>query len=730
MAIENQAFTARDLQAGATVYTKTADAATAGEWKFLVMLGDGTGSGDDPDQDAGTISARLTINGQVAEGGLASISKDAFGSDTPVRFTLTSDLIANGETIAIYVITEHASDGAVKVAVYPRACVGQTGDAYVDTTELLTRVPDATPGAENGLPILDADLRVKADTEAWKGTTVPTPSQAGYPIVQPVNPGIYSLIITGPISPDATGIYYLYGTYSGYAYYCRADGAYYLFYCPANSRYVVTTDTPQVFVPTRCWICTVTNAVLGTFNTNGIPYVGSAYTKGNPVSVEEISRLAPNDAIVAGVDASGLASVGNEIKEQTDKMGFTSNRIHALSQPTSGIAGDTHFAFDLDIDSADAKILSGDSEVIEEVQEDDRIKTTTEYTSALLGTQWQITTSVLSHDPAYTELIGDPTITYSSSNESVATVDASGLIHHVDEGTCLVIGVSEAIGISPSQRVEKEITNSQSGGQTTTRIVYTPHSGGVRESATDAIDDRIAVEGKEKAIFSTQDHSTPAYVRNTDCWAAGLNLTGISPWNSNGGVRRAGTLISPRHIILAAHYPLSIGDTVRFVDSGNTVIDRTIAGVESLGWPAAPDFQVCVLNADATGCDYAKVLPSDWADYLPNEATLIPVFGLDQEEKALVRDINTIGATSVSCQVPTDETRLEFYETVISGDSGNPSFVVISDELVLLSVWTYGGAGSGHFISAYKSEIEAAMVSLGGGYSTLTEIDLSGFNTY
>ena len=119
MALTDTAFTARDLQTGADVYSETADAATAGERKFLVVLGDGTGGGDDPDLDAGTIEVLLTIDGAVCAGGTVSVSKEVCTADTPVRLTLGPEKIVSGDTVAINVKTSHASDGAVKVAVFP-----------------------------------------------------------------------------------------------------------------------------------------------------------------------------------------------------------------------------------------------------------------------------------------------------------------------------------------------------------------------------------------------------------------------------------------------------------------------------------------------------------------------------------------------------------------------------------------------------------------------------------
>ncbi len=44
------------------------------------------------------------------------------------------------------------------------------------------------------------------------------------------------------------------------------------------------------------------------------------------------------------------------------------------------------------------------------------------------------------------------------------------------------------------------------------------------------------------------------FIRNTNCWAVDLDLTCCGPWNSYLGKKMAGTLISPRHVLFAAHY--------------------------------------------------------------------------------------------------------------------------------------------------------------------------------
>ena len=52
--------------------------------------------------------------------------------------------------------------------------------------------------------------------------------------------------------------------------------------------------------------------------------------------------------------------------------------------------------------------------------------------------------------------------------------------------------------------------------------------------------------------------------------------------------------------------------------------------------------------------------------------------------------------------------------------------MIINNTAVLLTQWTFGGAGQGDEDAYYAPAINAAMTSLGGGYQ-LTEIDLTAF---
>jgi hypothetical protein len=243
-------------------------------------------------------------------------------------------------------------------------------------------------------------------------------------------------------------------------------------------------------------------------------------------------------------------------------------------------------------------------------------------------------------------------------------------------------------------------------------------------------------------LFSTQDHTTPTYVRNTGAWCApyAAALTAISPWNSQGGGGMAGILISPRHVLFCTHWRPS-GGTIRFIAADNTVITRTLTAVSSLpGYSGYyPDLSVGVLDSDVPGTiAFARVLPDNWAAKLPtvNSTSLrLPALGLDQEEKATVRDLSTLTAGSGSYGAvaafapPSNGTRAGFYEDVVLYDSGNPACLFINGQLVVLTCWTFGGSGQGTFTTYHRTAINALMTSLGGGYQ-LTDADLTGFPSY
>lgn len=327
------------------------------------------------------------------------------------------------------------------------------------------------------------------------------------------------------------------------------------------------------------------------------------------------------------------------------------------------------------------------------------------------------------------EYIGTPKSqpAYASSDEQVATVDSQGFVTHVADGpvtiTVTISGVESAV----------PLTMATTGGQTVDVFVeYLEGSLGAAASAE--IDTRI--DGKDTSalpVFTVQDHTSGTYTRNPACWAADIDMTGVSPWNSTGAQRWAGIAVAPDTILFAGHAPIALGATVRFIAAG-TVVDRTIVARQRhpgyTGFPAyKKDLYLARLNSPLpASIKPVKVWPAAWADYLPALGTgrTIPCVVFDQEEKALVTDVRHIDDDYVTLAVPTDPQRLALYETKIYGDSGNPVCAVLGGELVLLTVLTSGNAGSGTNISAEIATLNSMMTAIGSAYQ-LTEYDLSAY---
>ncbi|KAK7115104.1 uncharacterized protein [Littorina saxatilis] len=275
---------------------------------------------------------------------------------------------------------------------------------------------------------------------------------------------------------------------------------------------------------------------------------------------------------------------------------------------------------------------------------------------------------------------------------------------------------------------------------TTTAKPLTPFEQALFSAIEHGIDDRLQKtkelgisSAQAKPIFSVQDHTHKHYVRNPKCWAYDLDLTSISPWNSNLRNRKAGTLISPRHAVWARHYSIATNSTLRFVTRDGTVVDRRVAASRAVNGKGGHGFYgrdivVGVLDQDVPDTiSFAKVMPHQIMKMYPPHDVHLPVLSTDQEEKALVADFFIFNNKSISLRTPgTSSLHHDFYESKISGDSGNPSFFVLHDQLVLLFTFTTGGAGGGTNLLYYHDEINQIMTQLGGGYQ-LTEIDLGSF---
>lgn len=328
-------------------------------------------------------------------------------------------------------------------------------------------------------------------------------------------------------------------------------------------------------------------------------------------------------------------------------------------------------------------------------------------------------------DPYYDmQIRGESTGVDLTTLDGTGVLDENNRLNRVSDGNCRV---------RASSFLKTTIINCDM-----TRLNFNVHdelnnyvSGSLARHITDTmtvlVGDKTA---SSKPIFSVQDHSVGTYTRNTDCWAHTIDLTAISPWNSRGANTRAGTAITPRHTLHAAHYPVAVSDTIRFVTADNLVVTRTVAGAQSI---AGSDIQIALLDSDLpASITPVKLAPANLYDYLPSlEQFTVPVFATDKEEKIFVKE------TCSSCWSNTSkfgvfrtvltEPFSRLAESIVVGDSGNPVCLLINNSPVLVSHWY--GVDSGPLHHEWLTEIASALTTLGGGHS-LSTVDLSSFPTY
>ena len=277
----------------------------------------------------------------------------------------------------------------------------------------------------------------------------------------------------------------------------------------------------------------------------------------------------------------------------------------------------------------------------------------------------------------------------------------------------------------------------------------------VTDLATAEIDSRISGKTALGSLSIYNNYTTNGasliFERNQNCWINSIeNKSCISPWNSYEGSRRAGTLITPRHVIFCAHFGFFVpaNSQIYFVTDTGTVITRTILRTlqhPNYGIPFAynHDIVIGVLDQDVpSSVKTAKFLPNNWSEYfLPNIKA--PSLRLNQHEEALVGDLytQTIAYERAYHEIPFDPIKLGFYYSQVQanpliglygGDSGNGGFMVINSQLVLTNVWTFGGPGSGTsvtnektFINTMISQLDSQVGSISG--HSVQEISLSSF---
>jgi len=184
-------------------------------------------------------------------------------------------------------------------------------------------------------------------------------------------------------------------------------------------------------------------------------------------------------------------------------------------------------------------------------------------------------------------------------------------------------------------------------------------------------------------------------------WAGNLDLTGVS-WNDNATC----TLVSPVHVVMAAHFMRSPNTPVMFHDKNGKPYERYLVATRKL---ATGDIAVGKLNLP---------LPPEVKFYrLVNAGDAgvgRPAIISDQTKTLCVHRIRAVFGGVIQFDY-LDGLNPTYQRNLVVGDSGHPSFIWKNNDLYLLETHTTGGPGTGPFYGdpAVQASVRAAMVELG-----------------
>lgn len=222
-------------------------------------------------------------------------------------------------------------------------------------------------------------------------------------------------------------------------------------------------------------------------------------------------------------------------------------------------------------------------------------------------------------------------------------------------------------------------------------------------------------EGTDKRLFSGFTASPISFIRNTKLWARVFNWSGTAAGiNGLGGVG-GGTLISRRHVLLADHVPYPARPfEIFFVNQAGKTLAYKVIKVDSV---SGTDIAIGTLDRDVdASLPVYRVLPEGWEQRVagvvvgtgmgsPVITLRLPVLFTNQDRFALTGDVTKVVAGLANVDPPTFEGAQSYYMNPRGGDSGNPIFTLIGDELILLGAWYR--VGGFPWLIDYRKQVEA-----------------------
>ena len=215
-------------------------------------------------------------------------------------------------------------------------------------------------------------------------------------------------------------------------------------------------------------------------------------------------------------------------------------------------------------------------------------------------------------------------------------------------------------------------------------------------------------------IFKTYRAGGDSVMNTT--WTRKFDASGIS-FND----KRTCTLVTRQHVVMAAHYKRPVLSKVVFHDRNGKQVSRVLVAVRNV----TGDCAVGLLN-DPVPKGY-KVYPllkpePILGEKLKGEFVLVT----DQNKRLFVHEVGNVskranGYSNIALRYDAAK-QIGYGKILVTGDSGNPSFVMVKGEPVLIEAHHTGGAGAGPFYGDVdvQEKLKAAIQALGGSGSIRT----------
>lgn len=160
MAIEQQNGDYDIKTSAATVFNKTADAATAGPWELDIRIGNGT---KNLHTNEASLTIAMTVAGETVNGGSASVAKDA--GILRARLSTPRVHVAAGEAITVTLLSNNVNDADVDVTVTPRRSADVTAAGHMESEpqSLGSEAAQQVSVASRGRRVLWVDYSIGSD---------------------------------------------------------------------------------------------------------------------------------------------------------------------------------------------------------------------------------------------------------------------------------------------------------------------------------------------------------------------------------------------------------------------------------------------------------------------------------------------------------------------------------------------------------------------------------------